>query len=289
MRAPLKKKYRISVLAMCLLTINSVRAQQQADAGVTVTLTAFDYQKPTFKLEDEQQENTNRWLRYSLLSGYREGVAPIKGMANFKSFDDSIQRTSRIGMYNLSLQDMLTHGFFTSSRVILEVKDPSQYRYEAKYGDKLDWMRRNARCFELLLPSGAFGGSANLEKELAHVLGVTISIQNLLVDALVLVRTSNHDKVKSSGAKSLNDGKGKLINLPLDQLVRLIEQAVILPVVDETGYTNEVDLDLGIKSWTDIVAVRKALSRYDLDLQPVKRNLRMFVIADNQSQINNQR
>lgn len=130
--------------------------------AVTVTLHAqdignikpnSDHQNLLFKLQGEQLSNKNGFLRYSALTGYREDVTPIKAdfNSNFKTEFNVETGTQRIYMYNLSIQDMLTHGLRKSSSVLLEVNDPSKYRYDPAYGDEKEWLRKNGYCYELVI------------------------------------------------------------------------------------------------------------------------------------------
>lgn len=247
----------------------------------------FDYRRPVFKLEDEQLINRNRFLRYSALTGYREGVEPIKGLANFTSYFDKQTGTLRIYMFNLSIQDILTHGFFHSNRVILEVKDSTKYRYytsDIKEGGikKEEWLRTNGHCFELMMPMGIMSnGIKILDEELAHVFGVKFGSQKRMTNSLVLVRTSNKDKIrtKGNGAGSYNE-KGYFNNVPLSRLGHLLNIAEMPPLVDETGYKENVDLILNINSWRDLKSLRKELQKYDLDIKQENREVEMFVITE---------
>src|SRR5690606_18963813 len=51
-------------------------------------------------------------------------------------------------------------------------------------------------------------------------------------------------------------------------------------VVDEIHYKGNIDLDLQVESIHDIPAMRNALQPYGLDLIPVKRELKMFVLTE---------
>jgi len=244
----------------------------------------FDFvaTKPPFNFTDEQQANKNRMLRFVILTGYREGVEPVRGLANFTSYADKKNGTAKTYMYNLSIQDMLTFGFYNSSRIILEVEDPKKYRYDISQGDYLTWMRKNAHCFEMMQPLGAIRDAEVIKSELARLFNVKFGLQKKLVDVLVLTRTSDKDKLKSVGNGAPEyDLSGHLNNIKLDRLSTIFYEAHFPPLVDETGYTNPVDMDLHFDSKIGIEGLRKELKRYDLDIQPGKREFEMFVITEN--------
>ncbi|MBB5646289.1 hypothetical protein [Pedobacter cryoconitis] len=244
----------------------------------------FDYLKPVFKLQKEQLNNKNRFLRFSVVTGYREGVKPIAGSfgLNFRSENDSVAGIQLITMYNLSITDILTHGLVKRNNIYLEVDDPSKYIYDPKYGDKESWMRKNAYCYELALPLGSLKDVKALEKYLFDSFGVKSSMEKRLVRALILIRTSTIDKIKSAGkGEEKYDLKGYFNNIPINRLEDPLSRAGLPPMIDETGYTGPVDLDLKLHSWSDMPALRKELHRYDLDLIEGMREIEMFVIKKN--------
>jgi len=258
-------------------------AQQPDSASVVYHRPLFDFdpKKPPFKLAAEQLSNRNRLLRFSVLTGYREGVEPVSGFANFSSHGDKETGTRRLYMFNLSIQDMLTFGHYQSNRVILEVKNPSLYRYDPSQGPEYEWLRKNGHCFELLLPEGTIKGADVLIKELARVFRVEFSLKKRMVNALVLVRTSNKDKIKSTEkGEGYYNMRGYFNNVPINRLLDPLNKAGLPPALDETGYKDPVDLDLHLASWTDLTVLRRELQRYDLDIKEEKREVEMFVIKE---------
>lgn len=244
----------------------------------------FDCQKPVFKLEQEQLINKNRFLRFSVVTGYKEGVRPISGAfgLNFRSNNDAVAGVQLITMYNLSIVEMVTHGLVNQNNIYLEVDDPSKYLYDVKYGDKESWMRKNAYCYELALPIGTVKEVKMLDEYLVNEFGVKFGMEKRLVKALILIRTSTTDKLKSAGkGEEKYDMKGYFNNISIDRLSDPLTQAGYPPMVDETGYKGPVDLDLKIDSWKDMAALRKKLRRYDLDLVEGMREVEMFVVKKN--------
>lgn len=118
--------------------------------------TTYDVKKPIFKLDSEQIKNENRFLRYSALSGYREGVAPTKDLFAFYVVKDDQAGTQKVALFNLSIQELVSMGIYPPDQVILEVNDPSKYMYDVSQGDERSWLRKNGYCFEFLLPTSAY-------------------------------------------------------------------------------------------------------------------------------------
>lgn len=162
-------------------------AQQPVRSGASKPLSGFDYRKPIFKLRNEQLDNKNKFMRYTALTGYRAGVAPVAGEfnVNFNVQIDTAQHTHSIRMYNLSIQDMLTHGTVLngqSAEVILEVKDPSKYRYLPAYGDEEEWLRKNGYCFELMMPTGVIKSMNIVNEEICRLFGISYTKEKRTVN-----------------------------------------------------------------------------------------------------------
>jgi hypothetical protein len=271
---------KISINLICCLCLLNLQGIAQRGAGQQVQkndstysyikpLKDFDYNKPVFKLQGEQLTNNTRYLRYTALSGYREGAMPTSGVTCYSSFIDPQNGTVRLYCMNHSIEDLVTMGFYNSSRIILEVKDPSKYRYDPKYGPKEAWLRKNAWCFEIALPKGTIKNTqAAIMDNLAAELGLKITSGTRVVKSLILVRTSKTDKIKSSGKGSPDwDPSGHLNNIDLKgPLGSILYNALMPPLVDETGFTGPVDLDMHLPPTFTLEEFRKALQRYDLDL-----------------------
>lgn len=259
-----------------------LNAQTDTSFNYRRPLFDFDYDKPVFKLENEQASNKNRALRYTVLTGYREGVEPILGQfqTNFKATIDKQKGVHKMVTFNLSLEELITGGPFLvqPAKVLFEVSDPAKFRYEPKYGDKVAWLRKNGYCLELAIPAGTILMTRFKVSEIKRLFNVEYGFEKRQVKALVLIRTSTADKIRSAGAQQA--GTGKFMYLPFPLIVdRLNSLTGFPPFVDETGYTEPVDLDIE-GSLGDVSALRKALQKYDLDLKEESRTLEMFVIRE---------
>lgn len=277
----------IKLIPLCVITLmlaatNFFACGQDTTFVYQKPLFDFSYEKPPFKLSEEQQANKTGFLRASVLTGYREGVAPIKGFVNFQGFDDEKSGTRKLSFYNESIVGLLTFGAIPPQQVVLEVKDLARYRYDPSLGSKEAWIRKNGYCFELILPVSVIKGANVIRKELESVFGVEAGRKKRMLDVLVLVRTSKTDKLASKGqGKPAYDMNGNFNNIQLadGRFGHALYDAGVR-VVDETNYTGAVDMKLDITDWTDLAAVRKALRRYDLDLKEEKRELEVFVITE---------
>ncbi|MGN6638920.1 MAG: hypothetical protein ACTHJ8_08405, partial [Mucilaginibacter sp.] len=71
-----------------------------------------------------------------------------------------------------------------------------------------------------------------------------------------------------------------LTNYPLSFLVNELNslQTIPLPVIDETGYGGQVDIELS--GATGLQTIRSELLTYGLELVKEKRVINMFVLTD---------
>ena len=265
---------------------------QTGSTGRLQPLFDFDYSKPLFKLSEEQASNKKRFLRYSALTGYREGVKPFQGQfgINYQWVEDSVSGTKRFAMYNLSVVEMLLghayslKGMVKKAGIVLEVSDPSKYFYDVKYGDLEEWKRKNALCFEYAMPNQFSPALGDAQQEIARMLGVTYGFEKRPYKTLVLVRTSDKEKFKAAGGSQIVDLKnGKYTNASLLGMIGSFQYySNQLYFNDETGLPESylASVDLNITNWDDLAELRKALQRYDLDLKEELREQTVFVIKE---------
>lgn len=248
------------------------------------TANTYNYKTPLFKLSSEQAENKGDYLRYSVLTGYREGITPKIG-----SSEDSLSKTHRFYMLNYSRMQLCLNAysefFIRPNQVILKVRDTAMYR-------------NDLYCYELITPGSMYHHTVEkktenwdqwyqlMKDDVPARLGLTCErIDKYPQKCLVLVRTDSKDRMKTKGtdSKVLVDGKVKrFYNVPIRRLLEKMNAYRENPqVLDETQYKGMVDLELPIKSWTNMEQIRIALQHYGLDLQETVRELKVFVITEN--------
>lgn len=239
----------------------------------------FDKTKSIFKLSNEQAINQYKHLRFTAVTGYREGATITDGAGNFDSFVDQGQSTTRGFMYNKSLQYILTMGLYSDNQILLDVKDVSKYRYDDSLGSKLDWMRKNSYCYEFLMPIGTINDISVINDQLEHLFHVKIGEEIRLVDVLVLYRISKKDKILPQNSTDSRYSKLKF-HISIDAMSDAIARMGKYKVVNETGYDGNFGFDQTLRSWKNIPSLRKLLQKFDLDIKIEKRNLTLFVIKE---------
>jgi len=265
----------------CCLVSFVVRGQEQGTYSYIRPLYDFDFKKPLFVFDGDQQINVNRYLRYSALTGYREGVPTTSGPfgISFATVEYKDSGTRLLYMYNVSIEEAVTHRVGESDRVIYEVENPSRYRYLPAYGSKALWLRKNGLCFEVLLPSG----STNIQLVdtlLSKSLGIVWDLQKRSMRALVLSRLSKAEKFKFNNIRQPGDaGQGKLSGVTFDALGSALAVNG-RPFLDETGYEGLVDLNIQLRDPNDLLSINRQLRRYGLMVREEIRKLNMLVIRE---------
>ncbi|WP_342328709.1 redoxin domain-containing protein [Pedobacter sp. FW305-3-2-15-E-R2A2] len=266
----------------------------------------FDGSKePLFKV-NTTQVNPSSIINYAAISGYKEqvnseGLSGGSGVVrdpNEKKVRVFFLNQAIFTSYELNWRNIINpttlvrpSAAITPNQIVWQVTDRSRYKYEFKTDYQANWIRKNGICFESLNPdTGQTQAeiSRSIVKNLNYLLGLDVRWEKRKEKILVLIRTTDKDKLKSKTV--LTDYKdqfkveGNIQRFRSTNLTSVVyklnEQEQNPYVFDETGYKNEVDLDLNIHSWTDIASIRKALQAYDLDLKEEERLVDKFVFAE---------
>lgn len=207
---------------------------------------------------------------------------PMSGMINGRQFT------------NLPLWDMYyAIGFelfrkksqesFTGKRMLIEVKEPRKLMLQQKADGSND--TSNLYNYEFIIPeSKANTLYQYMLDDINRYSGYTVTLEKRPVQCLVLVRTSQKDKLASKGGEKRSTfprTPSILRNAPLRNMINMLNGEIPIKeiFIDETGYTGNVDIE--VSDVKDIPTLRKELKKYDLDLIPAERNLLMMVIKDN--------
>lgn len=165
---------------------------------------------------------------------------------------------------------------FHNSRVLWEAKKVKRERF----------------LYELVLPKKDSLQMNNfmindLNRFFGSLYGIKGVLEKRRVKCWILKRTSNKDPFK---AKHLTDhvgisdrfGNVNVTNMKVKQFLYVWNMELSLfktPLVDETGYTDDIDLKLDVKI-KDFDAVKKAIFSYDLEFVFEERTLDMIVIKE---------
>lgn len=117
----------------------------------------------------------------------------------------------------------------------------------------------------------------------------SVAFEKYKTRCYALVRTSNNDKVSSKSSttdkafvKMDRDGallKNAFLNRFISELNLLYQQNSPYPLMDDTGITSTVDIDVKA-NLSSIKEINKALKAYDLEFIEADREVAMLVIKD---------
>ncbi|OCX54300.1 hypothetical protein BEL04_08560 [Mucilaginibacter sp. PPCGB 2223] len=248
---------------------------------------SYDNQKPLFIGGNGGSGGTLRY--HSLLSGVQEGIG---GGMNISAPDSlgqrfTVRNSPLIWLARLAFADH--NRWFPSARVRLDSKDSLNMNSKLTGQAYGDWLKAgNGWCYELQVPpSLRTSAFAIIREDLDRLFpAYSIITEQRTVPSLVLIRTSENDKLKSSGAERKVDVGPyacHLHNAPLSALMMRLERQYLqnspLPIADGTGYTGMVDLDLEARL-SNLDALNKELAKYDLQFIEKPYPAEILVIRD---------
>lgn len=250
-----------------------------------VTKTSVDRNKPLF-LSEKFGDNIQLKAYSIFAKGYYPGLPQGNKIRKTKEgniYGRQINNANMMTIYRAILYPLFEKNGekFNSKKVVLEVKEPALL-ISKKGGNGNDHLYN----YELIVPHDKIDSLFDyMLADLNRYSGYIGTIENRMVDCLVLVKISSLDEIKTEGDKpkisyTSSSSGVTLVNQPMSYFINILndETSIKLPVIDETGYTENVDLT--ISDFTDLGNLKNELNRYGLDLIPSKRNLNMFVIKD---------
>ena len=242
------------------------------------TVVQMSRDRPLMLSENFDNEKDLSMISYSLFAKGR-----IRGMGFGSGFHRSGQIVYGRQFTNFSFWEIASaianeifqkqNQSFNEKRRIIEFKN-SEGRVEGK----------SLYNYEYIVPQSKADSLYPLMLEnLSRFADYKTIIEKRKVKCLVLKRTSTVDKLKTKGSEMsflFSLSKTNLQNTSLYALVNSLNAVptISLPIVDETGYPNNIDLTMGAIS--DLNSIRKELLRYDLELVEAERELDMLVISE---------
>ena len=252
------------------------------------TVLQIDRGRPLMLAEQFDLEKQTSLKNYVFFSKGR-----IRAIHPGSGFHVSNQITYGRQFTNLSLMDMFlaiayeiyskNGEYFSSKRVDNRVSDPTQIDFTYEKGNT-DALLYN---LELCVPvNQADALYPNMLKTINEYSDYHASIEPQKKKCLILKRTSSTDKIATRGETPMDTffkQTAIIRNNTLESIIVSLNansQFTPLLVLDETGYTGKVDLNLG--NIPDLQTLKKALKKYDLDLVEGDREVQMLVIKDRQ-------
>lgn len=268
------------------LTSAHIKAVLNGEKPAMVVRHYINPERPLFLSEhfdDSEQISGYSVFAKGAVSGL-PGGGRIRKTAAGKIYGRQITNLPLIDIYYTVFSELFARNNekFSLKRVLAEVKDPAKL-YAVTDPDG-NYEKSNLYNYELIVPENMADSLYSfMLADLNRYSDYIATIEKRYTECLVLVRTSDADKIKTQGGKPVNTFPGNpsiLNNRPLRSMMAMLNgnTPLNLPVIDETGYTGNVDIYVsGINELSDL---RAELSAFDLDIVPAKRWLNMVVVKD---------
>ncbi|WP_398455851.1 TlpA family protein disulfide reductase [Sphingobacterium thalpophilum] len=244
----------------------------------------YDDKLPLFM--NENGGSPPKVLSRSILTSHQFGLS-----ATFTRLPMTDTSVVRLTFTNMTIATLFSfakggkNGPYSPKNWRFLVKDTSAL---VSTGDKRDWYINNTYCYELVLPKTLDNQKYTImDTEISRLFPqYTVTSEKSTTDVLALVRTDKTDKIKSKGgaAKSHFNAVGfELQNVTIKwiiaQLGTVYLQNYPLPIVDDTGYTEMVDIKVDAKL-SDVDALNASLRKYGLAFEKKKKEIDVLVFRD---------
>ena len=271
------------------VTADNIQEILQGKKSSVETVLQIGRDRPLMLAEQFDLEKKTTLVNYALLSkGRIKAIAPGSG---FHRSNDGVvygRQWTNISLMNI-YRGIAYELFekentpFSEKRLVNLVKNPEAIDFTITHED--DPVDDRLYNFEFIVPQNkADQLYPNMLKALNEFSGYSALIEKQRTKCLVLKKTGASDDLKTKGGTVVSNVLETTVilrNAPLEHLIVYLNvnnQFTDLNVIDETGYTDNVDLNLGTVK--DLAELKKALQKYGLTLIEEERDLSMLVVRD---------
>ncbi|AYL95298.1 TlpA family protein disulfide reductase [Mucilaginibacter celer] len=183
--------------------------------------------------------------------------------------------------------------YLAPNRILYKTRDSSHFTSKKMGAEYHDWARENAYCYEFSVPAALNSSFFELmQKDLQKRFPqYSAEIKPLNAQCLALVRTSTTDLIGSTHDEYVfkwAPGGCVMRNQPLSKLVNYLNASYLqlnpVPLVDDTGYKETVDIELEA-NMSNVDSLNQALKAYDLKLIEKRLDVPMLTVNDNPKQL----
>ncbi|HWB63073.1 MAG TPA: TlpA disulfide reductase family protein, partial [Chitinophagales bacterium] len=227
--------------------------------------------------------DTTKLLCRSLLTGYNEAIYGTTTGFDGDAVNDKVEKFFSINVSALSLfkHAYLPVDMWPNNRVILNIPGADDFTLLHNW-DSLKYAK--AYCYELIMPPASYACfQQRMQSDLFAFFKIKGSIEKRSSPCYVLTVLDSSLIVKGKGepGNTLSDSINiprVIINQPLSVLTERLDQLLPLPVINETAYTQNVNLQLPVKL-TDVDALNNALKKQGLLLIQQNKTMDFFVLT----------
>jgi thiol-disulfide isomerase/thioredoxin len=203
-------------------------------------------------------------------------------------------------LYQRAYDELTEHRYelFRPGRTLLLVKNPSTYTNVKKERD-LDWEFKNIYSYQLTVPADSKANLAQLMTEdLKRYFGLDVTIEKRIVKTLILVGTSQIDKMKTKGGiPKDNFNKSQLRAIPgesvrcminidyrafSERIKGFVEYGFRQAFADSTLLSGKIDFKMSgeVLDHLTLNSLKQELHKYDLDLKEGSRTIDVLVLKE---------
>lgn len=249
----------------------------------------IDIKRPLFLSDDYL--SYNNLVHYSIFT--KSANPGLPNGSRLRTEDDIvygrvITNSSLIQIYEAVARQLFRKAskHYSKKHLILNVADTTLVTGRFKDG-KYDL--ENQYSYDFIVPvKEADSLYSYMLQDLNRYCGFVGKIENRLVRCYTLLKTKQNDQLKTAGGTIVNtlfyNKPAKLQNCPISYLVNELNslKEITLPVVDETNYQWNIDIELsGARNLTEL---NNDLAKYDLQLRENFRVIPMLILSEKPNQ-----
>jgi thiol-disulfide isomerase/thioredoxin len=176
-----------------------------------------------------------------------------------------------------------------SNRYIVELPDSLREVVGDTSEPYYQWVKKYGFCYSLVLPPAIHGDVgrfmlSDLNRFFENCYGITAKLEQRKINCLVISRIPGAVPLGTKGGEpkiSIGSAGISVRNTPFHDLVMELAytfRRLPAPLVDETGYTQPVDIEISGDA-SDIEHLQQSLKPYGLELHAALRSVTMVVIT----------
>ncbi len=266
-------------------TVSEILQNQQSSLQ---TVLQIDRSRPLMLAEQFDLEKETGLLNYALLTkGRMRAIVPGSG---FKRHNGVVYGRQWTNISLMNIYRGIAHqvfeqrgDHFSDRRLRMNIKDVDAVDFKTLRPDEP--VGHKLYSFEVIVPfKQADSLYTNMLRSLSAFSGYPAKLEKLPAKTWVLKKTVANAKLATGGGEPISALYGSSLlmqNVPLSHLVNMlndITRFTDLPVIDDTGHSLPVDMDLG--KVNTMSALKNALRKYGLDLVLEERELLTLTVSD---------
>lgn len=227
--------------------------------------------------------DTSMVLHRALLTGYNAALAGTSSGFDGDAASDSVEKFFSV---NVSALGLFKHAYlptdvWPNNRLILNIKNPDDFILQQNW-DALKYTK--AYCYELIMPPAPYSSFQQyMQNDLLAFFKIKGSVEKRNSKCYVLTVVDSSLLIKGNGepGNTLSDNiniNRVVINEPLSVLAERLNQLLPIPVIDETAYKQNVNLQLPAQL-TDVDALNAVLKTQGIQLTAENRTMDFFVLT----------